>query len=295
MPPMKWLRNVLPLVLGVTLIAPPVLAQSGLDALSRRSDLFGWEAVGKVTIDNTGYCTGVLIAPDLVLTAGHCIFDRDAKRPRDPLELTFVAGQTGDSSIATRPVARMIADPQYAPFAPLSAQTVRHDVALLQLAAPIPSSTAAWFRVGTAGVKGAQVSVVSYARGRSSELSWQRDCTVFGHAQGVIGFDCDVDHGSSGAPVFDRSGVSAGQRAQIVSLVSSGGRKNGQVQVYGMELPVIVAQLKSNLRSGRGVISGPEAPAKSARILAPDARRASEPGKPRILRGGGSGAKFLRP
>ncbi|SFM85458.1 protease YdgD [Thioclava dalianensis] len=275
----------------------PAQAETGLDRLSRRADLFGWEAVGKVRIGANGYCTGVLIAPDLVLTAGHCIFDRTTRQARAPADLTFLAGQTGAREIASRPVARMIADPAYAPFVPISVDTIRHDVALLQLATPIPSSTAAWFRVGDAGGKGAAVSVVSYARGRSGALSWQRDCTVFGHAQGLIGFDCDVDHGSSGAPVFDRSGVSAGQRAQIVSLVSSGARKDGKVQAYGMELPAIVAQLKANLRSGRGVIEGAPEVQTGARQVRPQDETPERTGQPRILRGGGSntGAKFLRP
>ncbi|OWY10039.1 hypothetical protein B6V74_08560 [Thioclava sp. F42-5] len=266
---------------------------SALDRLSQRADLFGWEAVGKVTIGAEGYCTGVLIAPDLVLTAGHCIYDRRAQGPRDPATLGFAAAQTDGAEVAARPVVAMVADPDYNPFVPLSIDTVRHDVALLQLSAPIPTSIAAPFRVGDVPAAGAEVSVVSYAQGRADALSWQKACRVFGRAKGLIGFDCDVDHGSSGAPVFDRSGLAAGGRAQIVSLVSSGSRRNGVSRAYGMELPAIVAQLKSALRSGRGVIRA-ASPSVSA---APQIRR-TEPGQgqPRILSGGRTtGAKFLRP
>ncbi|OOY27493.1 hypothetical protein BMI90_12880 [Thioclava sp. L04-15] len=281
-------------VLFVGLLGSAAQAESSLDRLSQRADLFGWEAVGKVAIGEGGFCTGVLIAPDLVLTAGHCIFDRSRNAARPPSEIRFLAGQTGDMEIAAQPVARMVADPDYAPFVPISAETVRHDVALLQLARPIPSSVAAPFRVGTVGPKGTQVSVVSYARGRADMLSWQKSCSVFGRGEGLVGFDCDVNHGSSGAPVFDRSGVAAGERARVVSLVSAGSRKDGEVRAYGMELPAIVETLKSALRSGRGVIEGTSP---QAQAPAPSIRSVGQTGSgTRVLSGGSaSGAKFLRP
>ena len=36
-----------------------------------------WEAVGRLDRKGEGFCTGALIAPDIVLTAAHCLYDRD--------------------------------------------------------------------------------------------------------------------------------------------------------------------------------------------------------------------------
>ena len=64
-----------------SLMALPVAADeseaSELTKLMTAYDVRGWEAVGRLNIGWGGMCTGALIAPNIVLTAGHCLFDKE--------------------------------------------------------------------------------------------------------------------------------------------------------------------------------------------------------------------------
>ncbi|MEO1197548.1 MAG: trypsin-like serine protease, partial [Pseudomonadota bacterium] len=81
------------LVLLAVLVAAPAAAQdtSALKRLTLRTDLLGWEAVGRVEIGRDNFCTGTLIATNLVLTAAHCVYARGGQRRRAD-SLTFRAG-----------------------------------------------------------------------------------------------------------------------------------------------------------------------------------------------------------
>lgn len=265
--------------LGIGLLfGLPVLGQSnGLKRLTLRQDLFGFEAVGRLELGGRGFCTGVLIAPDLVLTAGHCL----ARVSLGEIEITklqFRAGLRDGASIAERGVKRAVVHPGYRIGGEVNSENVRHDVALIELDQPIASGIAASFRVDRLPQGKEEVSVVSYARGRSEALSRQARCQVVGRYIDLFVFDCDVTFGASGAPVFSR----VGDRARIVSLISSGTSGDGERLAYGMELPELVDDLKRALRNGRGVLlaNGVSRPAATIRRTAP----VSAPG-----------AKFVRP
>ncbi len=217
-----------------------------------------------------------------MLTAAHCVFD-EAGQPLDPGGMRFRAGLAEGAAIAEAAVLRSLAHPGYDPTTPVSAENVRHDVALLELAEPIPAAIADPYGVG-APAKGDAVSVLSYARGREERLSWQRECAVLARAEGLIATDCDVTFGASGAPVFDRSG---GGRARIVSIISAGGPDEaGRVVAYGMDLPGVVATLREGLGRGEATAVA-AAPAASA----PKVRRiGSGDGQSRDI-----GARFLKP
>ena len=266
---------------------------SGLVELATREELRGFEPVGRVDIENGGFCTGALIAADLVLTAAHCVLERDGT-PVDASRILFRAGFSHGTALAEVPVARTIADPDYRNISPAPLQMIERDVALLQLAEPIPSAVISPFTVARSG-NGDEVSVVSYAEDRADALSWQQVCKVIGREGTLIGFDCDVTFGSSGAPVLDRSGY----RAKIVSIISAGATDDGAPIALGMELPALVDRLKAALRKGEA-LSIAEGPTDATLGPAPSGM----PGKPAkriVLQGDkagtstGTGARFVSP
>jgi protease YdgD len=266
----------------VLVLGFPALAQdsSGLDRLDSRDDLRGWEAIGRVDVRDGGFCTGTLIAPDLVLTAAHCVINDDGS-PVPAGQITFRAGLANGSAFVEATIAQTVVDESYRKIRPAPMDMVRIDVALLQLAAPVPATTIAPFTVGVPDA-GEEVSVVSYADGREDALSLQRVCNVVARHEGLIAVDCDVSYGSSGAPVLDNSG---GYRARIVSIISVGSTFDGKRVAVGMELPSVVDKLKASLRSGKVTSSAVLAKTDTGSV-----------GK-RIPVGGGNdtGARFVKP
>ncbi|MDT8328369.1 MAG: trypsin-like serine protease [Roseovarius sp.] len=272
---MTLLRILLPIMLAMLLPAGGAMAQtSGLIRLSDRDDLFGWEAVGRVDIGKGGFCTGVLIAPNQVLTAGHCVYDKQG-RAVDAVNIRFRAGLRDGVVIADSGVARYVATKGYDPSAGMTAENIRYDVALLELSEPILTSLAAPFRLHGGGTKGQRVSVVSYGANRDKAPSWQRDCGLNWRAEGIMEFNCNVMFGSSGAPVFARDG----NHPRILSLISGGNWDSAEKVAYGMDLPDVVDRLKRDLRAAP---SAPSSKGGFRRVEVGTGQRAS-------------GAKFAKP
>jgi protease YdgD len=271
-------RLVLAVALAVT--AAPAFADTPLKRLTLRQDLLGFEGVGRLDMGD-GFCSGVLIAPDLVLTAAHCLVDSRTGQRRDPRKVMFRAGFRDGAALAERAGARAVLHPDYAADDPDGLRQLRADLGLLELAEPIPSGLAAPFATGAAPGTGDAVSVVSYARDRAEAPAWQRACGLTLRAQGVLVMSCDTHFGSSGAPVFD----TRGGRPRIVSLISRGTREAGETTVYGMEIGPALRAAKAALRAGRGVWPRPE--------VAPRRLRLGDGGDAPADASGG--ARFLRP
>jgi protease YdgD len=291
---MKGLFIALVLLAGAAAAQDRTGRASGLEPLVTREALRGFEPVGRVDIEGGGFCTGALIAPDLVLTAGHCVIGGDGS-PVPAGRIRFRAGLANGSALADVPVARTIVDPGFRSMDPAPVEMIARDVALLQLADPIPTGLISPLTVARPG-NGDEVSVVSYAKGREEVLSWQRVCHVIGREGVLIVMDCNVTFGASGAPVLDRSGY----RARIVSMISAGSNDGGRPVSIGMELPVLVDQLKTALRRGQATSVANAPVAASVGLAAPampgkPARRIELQGDRRIGTGGGFGQPNLAP
>lgn len=266
------MTRILMIVLAALALAPAAEAeQASLRRLDTVDSGRGWEAVGRLNLGRKGFCTGALIAPDLVLTAAHCLFDKETGARIETSQIEFLAGWRNGRAEAYRGLRRALAHPEYVFGGTDLVQRVPYDVALLQLDQPIRLPTVHPLATGLQPAVGDDVGVVSYAQDRAEAPSLQEVCTVMAQRDAMLMLTCDVDFGSSGAPILT---FENGQ-ARVVSVVSAKAEVEGRKVALGTALEGPLDDLRQELiredYTGRAI-------------------------NPTVLRGGsGGGAKFLRP
>lgn len=165
-------------------------------------------AVGRLEhVIESGTCSAVLIAPDLVMTAGHCA-------GQDPSVIRF--RPSGSSEDAVFQLQRIAAHPFYDPDQERPNWKIRFDLKLARLETPVPDWVATPIPVGEPARPGERLFLVSWRRSEGPQAR-QRACPVIEGATGIVTLGCQVNGGESGSPVLRKKD----QGLELVAIVSS--------------------------------------------------------------------------
>ncbi len=179
-----------------------------------------WSALVRVQVPGVSRCTGVRLAPRLVLTAAHCVYGARLGHFA-PAGAVHVLSGSEQGRFAGHAVAAEVR--VGAGYDPGRADATRGaDVALLVLAAPLEGPV-----LGLAGdvTPGMAAMLGGYSQDRAEIITADRTCHVVGVREEppALFHDCSGTRGTSGAPVLVRQD-GAWRIAGIESGAVVGGR-----------------------------------------------------------------------
>ena len=165
-------------------MAPSRLAAS-LDAVARLRGANG----------TRGGCSAVLIAPDRALTAAHC-----ARRPvTGPTRLTLTFRPGAAEPLFTIPVRAVRL---HAEAAGRATDTTHADLALLLLEGSVPPEIVTPIPLADPAAQATNVALFGYLNPDRDILHGHEACALVTLSEGLLGSDCRVASGLSGAPVL---------------------------------------------------------------------------------------------
>ncbi|GEO80687.1 trypsin-like serine peptidase [Pararhodospirillum oryzae] len=266
-------------VLGATVLPPePAFAQTAAE-LPRESDdamlhrlkpglkgeddrigvdasTWPWVAVGRVNRSDGSFCTGTLVAPDKVVTAAHCLWNRRTQNWMPASGLTFVAGYQRGAWVEHAAVARAHPSPTYRPNPSGKTTQPALDWAVLDLAHPLDGSLG-HFGTRPNPLRGLPLVQVGYSSDRRHVQTANIGCHLLGQDKsGTLLHDCDTVSGDSGSPlvIWDSDGPRI-VAVHVGTVTTHSGSSLGVAAPIGSALPGPLAPARGTVPIDQGLVA----------------------------------------
>ncbi len=205
--------------LGPTSQLPGVGTDDPRRPVNRR--LSPWDALGRVQTELGTRCTGVLVAPDRVLTAAHCLVAPRTRNYVQPRSVHFLLGYDRGQWTAEARVTAFATGPGY----DIERGPAGADWAVLTLDRRIGEARRALPLIRQAPPPRTPIMLAGYQQDRPEVLMADTGCRILGLQRGREGLptlvhDCAGTRGASGAPLLVELPGGAWGVAGVLSAVS---------------------------------------------------------------------------